>query len=47
MSGWLLVRLTGGLTRYRVVGLRAVVLYWLAVNVITVVVVAIQLSPRL
>jgi heme/copper-type cytochrome/quinol oxidase subunit 3 len=47
MSCWLLARLAGGLTRYRVVGLRAVVFYWLAVNVITVLVVAVQLSPRL
>ncbi len=44
---WLLARLARGLTRYRVVGLRATVFYWLAVDVITVVVVAVQLSPRL
>jgi heme/copper-type cytochrome/quinol oxidase subunit 3 len=47
LNGWLLARLARGLTRYRVVGLRAVVFYWLAVDVITIVVVAVQLSPRL
>jgi heme/copper-type cytochrome/quinol oxidase subunit 3 len=47
MNSWLLTRLGIGLTRYRVVGLRAAFLYWLAVDVITVVVVAVQLSPRL
>jgi heme/copper-type cytochrome/quinol oxidase subunit 3 len=47
LNCWLLARLGRGLTRYRVVGLRAAVFYWLAVNVITVVVVAVQLSPRL
>jgi heme/copper-type cytochrome/quinol oxidase subunit 3 len=47
LNCWLLARLGHGLTRYRVVGLRAVVFYWLAVDVITIVVVAVQLSPRL
>jgi heme/copper-type cytochrome/quinol oxidase subunit 3 len=47
LNCWLLARLARGLTRYRVVGLRAAVFYWLAVDVITVVVVAIQLSPHL
>ena len=47
LNGWLLVRLAQGLTRYRVVGLRGAVLYWLAVTGITVFVVLVQLSPRL
>jgi heme/copper-type cytochrome/quinol oxidase subunit 3 len=47
LNVWLLARIGRGLTRYRVVGLRAIVFYWLAVEVITVVVVAIELSPRL
>jgi heme/copper-type cytochrome/quinol oxidase subunit 3 len=47
MSCWLLARLAGGLTRYRIVGLRAVVFYWLVVDVITVVVLVVQISPRL
>ncbi len=47
LNCWLLIRLAQGLTRYRVVGLRAAVFYWLAVASITVVVVLVQLSPRL
>lgn len=47
LNCWLLLRLAQGLTRYRVVGLRAAVFYWLAVVAITIVVVLVQLSPRL
>jgi len=44
---WLLVRLAGGVTRYRFVALQTTVLYWVFVAVLTVLVVAVQLSPRL
>jgi hypothetical protein len=44
---WVLVRLASGLTRYRLVALQVTVLYWTFVNVLAVVVVAVQLSPRL
>ena len=43
LVGWLL----RGLTQYRVVGVRAVALYWYLVNVVTVLVVLTQLSPSL
>jgi cytochrome c oxidase subunit 3 len=42
---WFLVRLLGGLTNYRVVGVRALALYWYAVNAIAVAVVLTQVSP--
>ena len=45
LNGWLLLRLAGGLTAYRLNALRAVTLYWHAVNVISVVVTATILSP--
>ena len=38
LSGWMLLRLLGGLTPYRLTGLRATTLYWHVVNAITVVV---------
>jgi len=38
LNAWLLLRLFGGLTPYRLTGLRATTLYWHVVNVITVVV---------
>jgi heme/copper-type cytochrome/quinol oxidase subunit 3 len=44
LDGWLLVRLAGGLTSYRVVGLRAVALYWYVVAALAVAVVATQVS---
>jgi len=44
---WLVVRLAGGVTRYRLVALQTTVLYWAFVAVLTVLVVAVQLSPRL
>jgi heme/copper-type cytochrome/quinol oxidase subunit 3 len=43
---WLLLRLAGGVTRYRLVGLRAVAFYWYFVIALAVVVVCTQLSPR-
>ena len=45
LDGWLLVRLTGGLTSYRVVGVRAVALYWYVVAALAVAVTATQVSP--
>jgi heme/copper-type cytochrome/quinol oxidase subunit 3 len=47
LSAWFLVRIATRLTRYRVVGLQATAFYWHAVNVITLVVLAVQLSPHL
>jgi heme/copper-type cytochrome/quinol oxidase subunit 3 len=44
---WLFLRLLGGLTNYRLTGLRAVTLYWHAVNVITLLVFLTILSPSL
>jgi heme/copper-type cytochrome/quinol oxidase subunit 3 len=38
LSAWMLLRLLGGLTPYRLTGLRATTLYWHVVNAITVVV---------
>jgi cytochrome c oxidase subunit III len=46
LNAWLLVRLARGLTNYRLVGLQAVTFYWHFVNVVALVVVATQLSPR-
>jgi len=45
LNAWVLFRLLGGLTTYRLNALRAVTLYWHAVNVITIVVTATILSP--
>ena len=44
---WLLWGLATRLTRYRLVGLRAVIFYWYAVNALTFVVLVVQLSPSL
>lgn len=44
---WLFLRLFGGVTRYREVGLRATAFYWHAVNVLAVAVTIVQLSPSL
>jgi heme/copper-type cytochrome/quinol oxidase subunit 3 len=43
---WLLLRLLGGLTNYRLIGLQATAFYWHFVNVLAIVVVLVQLSPR-
>jgi heme/copper-type cytochrome/quinol oxidase subunit 3 len=37
LSAWMLLRLVGGLTPYRLTGLRATTLYWHVVNAITVI----------
>lgn len=42
-----LSRLLGGLTNYRVIGVRALALYWAFVNVAAVLVVLTQISPSL
>ena len=47
LSAWFLVRIRTRLSRYRVVGVQATAFYWHAVNVITIVVLAVQLSPHL
>jgi len=44
---WLLAKLLGGLTNYRMVGLRVVAVYWYFVNVAAVGVVLTQLYPSL
>jgi heme/copper-type cytochrome/quinol oxidase subunit 3 len=47
LEAWLVLRLFGGVTRYRVVGVRATAFYWHAVNVLAVAVTIVQLSPSL
>jgi len=47
LNAWLVVRLAGGLTRYRVVAVRAIAFYWYAVSVITVAVTACLVSAAL
>jgi heme/copper-type cytochrome/quinol oxidase subunit 3 len=47
LEAWLLLRLVTGLTRYRLVALRATVFYWHFVNVLAVAVVLTQVSPSL
>jgi heme/copper-type cytochrome/quinol oxidase subunit 3 len=42
---WLLARLLGGLTNYRVIAVRAIALYWHVVNAIAIAVVLTQVSP--
>jgi cytochrome c oxidase subunit 3 len=44
---WLVLRLLGGLTRYRFVALQTTALYWHFVNVLALVVVGVQLSAAL
>ena len=46
-NAWLVLRLFRGLTNYRLTGLRAVTLYWHAVNAITLFVFLTILSPSL
>jgi heme/copper-type cytochrome/quinol oxidase subunit 3 len=43
----LFVKLLGGLTNYRLIGVRVVALYWYFVNAVAVLVVLTQLSPSL
>jgi heme/copper-type cytochrome/quinol oxidase subunit 3 len=47
LNAWFLVRIWSRLTRYRAVGVQATAFYWHAVNVITLVVLVVQLSPHL
>jgi heme/copper-type cytochrome/quinol oxidase subunit 3 len=47
LSSWIILRLLGGLTRYRLVGLEAIALYWYVVNILAVCVVLTQVSPSL
>ena len=47
LSAWFVLRISSRLTRYRVVGLQATAFYWHAVNAITLVVLAVQLSTHL
>jgi heme/copper-type cytochrome/quinol oxidase subunit 3 len=47
LSAWFVLRISSRLTRYRIVGLQATAFYWHAVNLITLGVLAIQLSTRL
>jgi heme/copper-type cytochrome/quinol oxidase subunit 3 len=47
LSAWFVLRISSRLTRYRIVGLQSTAFYWHAVNVITLVVLAVQLSTRL
>jgi heme/copper-type cytochrome/quinol oxidase subunit 3 len=44
---WVLARLLGGLTDYRVTTVRVAALYWYVVNALAVLVVLTQISPRL
>jgi cytochrome c oxidase subunit III len=46
-SLWLLAKLARGLTRYRLNALQAISFYWHAVNVLTVVVTLVLISPSL
>jgi cytochrome c oxidase subunit I+III len=45
LNGWLLARLTRGLTAYRAIAVRAVALYWYVVSLVGVAVVLTQVSP--
>ena len=47
LEAWFLLRLLGGVTAYRAVGLQATAFYWHAVNVLAVAVTIVQLSPSL
>jgi heme/copper-type cytochrome/quinol oxidase subunit 3 len=47
LSAWFVIRIRSRLTRYRIVGLQSTAFYWHAVNVITVVVLVVQLSTHL
>ena len=44
---WFFLRLFGGVTRYRDVGLRATAFYWHTVNVLAIAMTIVQLSPSL
>jgi heme/copper-type cytochrome/quinol oxidase subunit 3 len=44
---WLVARLLGGMTNYRLIALRAIALYWYFVAALGVAVVFTQISPSL
>jgi heme/copper-type cytochrome/quinol oxidase subunit 3 len=44
---WLFLRLFGGTTRYRNIGLQATAFYWHAVNALAIAVTIVQVSPAL
>jgi len=44
---FLVAKLVGGLTRYRVIGLQAAAFYWHFVNLFTILIVLTQISPAL
>jgi heme/copper-type cytochrome/quinol oxidase subunit 3 len=44
---WLVLRLLGGSTRYRAIGVQATAFYWYAINVLAIAVTIVQLSPSL
>jgi heme/copper-type cytochrome/quinol oxidase subunit 3 len=44
---WLLLKLVGGFTQYRIRAARAIAIYWHAVNVLTIVIILTVLSPSL
>jgi heme/copper-type cytochrome/quinol oxidase subunit 3 len=46
LTAWILARLARGLTSYRLVGLRSIVLYWHFVNALALVVTGVILSGR-
>jgi len=47
LEAWLVLRLFGGVTRYRAVGVQATAFYWHAVNLLAVAITIVQLSPSL
>jgi heme/copper-type cytochrome/quinol oxidase subunit 3 len=47
LNVWIVYRLLGGLTEYRVTGMRAIAIYWHFVNIAAVAVVLTQVSPSL
>lgn len=47
MIGWLLARLIGGLTNYRLVAVQVVAIYWYFVNAVAVAITLTQVSPSL
>ena len=47
LEAWLVLRLFGGVTRYRRVGVEATAFYWHTVNILAVAVTLVQLSPSL
>ena len=47
LTAWMLLRLLGGATMYRLVGLQAIAFYWHFVNVLALVVTLVQIFPSL